>query len=431
MRKTLIIGMGKSGISAYDFLQEEGDIVVGVDDNPALVKHLLAAGKKVAQSADVQNFDRLILSPGVPSTHALVKQAEILGIPVIGEIDLALQYLHQPAVAITGTNGKTTVTLLIAHILQTARFSAHALGNVGVPLTSYVKKAQSHEIAIIELSSYQLEKLDRPLFDIGLILNITPDHLDRYGTVREYAKAKCRLQDNLKKGGELWIHESVALEFRDLLTRSYQTYGRNRDCTLWTDQVALLRNSYVETILPTRYRNLGPHESENILAAWIVCQRFGVRPEIFLEAAETFRKPLHRIEWVRTVRGVDYINDSKGTNIDATIKAVESMQKPIILIAGGVDKGASYQSLKPFFQNKVRYVIALGQAAPKIADDLKPEYTVDIVYSLRDAIHRAEAVAQEGDAVLLSPACSSFDMFRDYAHRGDEFKRIVCELKEK
>lgn len=434
MKKTLVIGMGKSGVAVYDFLQAAGDLVVGLDDNHATVQRLLDTGVRASTSVDIQMFDRVVLSPGVSPQHRLVQEAEKLGLPMIGEMQLAfeaLQPLGQSSVAITGTNGKTTVTLLITHILQKAGLPAYALGNVGVPLTSYVRTAKPEEMLIVELSSYQLDTLYLPIFDVGLILNITPDHLDRYGTMRAYAQSKCRLQACLKKEGTLWVHESVALEFKEELHHSYHTYGRSPNCTLWTDQVALLGHSGAEVILPAHYKELGFHESENVLAAWIACKQLGIDANTFLQGLQSFQKPKHRIEWVASIKGVDYINDSKGTNIDATIKAVQSIKKPLILIAGGVDKGASYQVWKTSFKTQVRYVIALGAAASKIAADLGPDWHVKIVTCLAEAVALSYSLAEEGDAVLLSPGCSSYDMFRDYAHRGDEFKQIVEELKEK
>ncbi|MGH2613297.1 MAG: glutamate ligase domain-containing protein, partial [Rhabdochlamydiaceae bacterium] len=175
----------------------------------------------------------------------------------------------------------------------------------------------------------------------------------------------------------------------------------------------------------------GVHELENVMAAWIVCQKFGVSADVFLQAVKSFKKPSHRIEWVALSDGVDYVNDSKGTNVDATIKAVQSMNKPVFLIVGGVDKGASYEIWKKPFANKVRQVVAIGGAAEKIAKDLKPDYQVPILSSLSDAVLYCKRVAQAGEVILLSPGCSSYDMFRDYAHRGDEFKRIVYLLQEK
>ncbi len=430
--RTLIVGLGKSGLAAYELLVDEGDEVVGVDDNPLTVKKCLDEGKKAAFDVKMADFDRVILSPGVPAAHRWVKEAGERGLPILGEAELALKRLShlalsRAAIGITGTNGKTTVTLLVAHILQAAGLSAPALGNVGVPLCSYVKKAQPGDIFVIELSSYQLETLSMPLFDVGLILNVTPDHLDRYGSMRPYAEAKCCLQDCMKSGGAFWVHESVAAQFKELLKRDYQTYGRNRDCTLWTDQVALLRNSSIETFLPPCYRNWGAHESENVLSAWIACKPFDIRPEQFLRAVETFKKPAHRIEWVACIDGVEYINDSKGTNIDATIKAVMAMKGKVVLIVGGVDKGAAYHPWKPLFTEKVRHVIAIGEAAHKIAQDLKPEFQVEIVSDLKEAVLRSKAVAKQGDSVLLSPGCASLDMFKNYADRGENFKCCVYQ----
>lgn len=427
--KTLILGLGKSGRAVYDLLEEEGDFVVGIDDNKGLVEELAQAGKKVSTTAHVLHFDRLILSPGISPVHPIIQEAKALGLPIIGEVHFALERIHGPMIAITGTNGKTTVTLLIAHILQSAGMRAKALGNVGIPLSSYVTQSNASEIAVVELSSYQLETLAGFYFDIGLILNISPDHLDRHGTMEAYAKSKCRLQECMKKEGKLWVNESVVTQFKGLLNR-YEIYGKNPGCALSTDQVALLQYSRIELILPNRYRDLGAHESENVLAAWIACNHFGISSEVFLKGLETFEKPSHRIEKVASIQGVDYIDDSKGTNIDATIKAVESMKKPVILIVGGVDKGASYTNWKDSFRFRVRHVLAIGSAAEKIASDLKPEYQAEIFSSLRAAVLRAYQLSFEGDVVLLSPGCASFDMFRDYAHRGDEFKKIVNGLKE-
>lgn len=419
MIKTLIVGLGKSGAAAYDLLKREGEDVVGVDDNPAAVQRFISSGREAVLTPQLERFDRLVLSPGVPLTHPIVERAAKLGIPLIGEIELALERLRQPAVAITGTNGKTTATLLITHVLKVAGHSPQALGNIGEPLTAYVGKAREEDVAVVELSSFQLDALSVPFFDIGLILNITPDHLDRYDSMESYAASKCRLQACLKPEGELWVHETVAKDFQKLLVGSYKTYGQNLDCDLSIDQVAFLKPLF-----------LAPHDLCNAMAAWVVCRKFGVSEDIFLEAVKSFKKPSHRIEWVAAVNGVDYVNDSKGTNIDATIKAVEAMSKPIRLIVGGVDKGASYEVWKIPFKKRVRQIVAIGAAAEKIAKDLQPDYQIVIESSLSEAVCRCFTAAEPGEVVLLSPGCSSFDMFRDYAHRGDEFKRIVYHLQE-
>lgn len=407
--KTVILGLGKSGRAAYDLLKHEGCEVVGFDDAYR------------GEALDLTEFERVVVSPGVPLSHPLVQEARRLGVQVVGEAGLALSRMRETKVAVTGTNGKTTVCLLIGHVLKRAGVKMAVLGNIGNPLSEYVRQGGGAEVAVVELSSYQLETLEGKLFELGLILNITPDHLERHGSMETYADAKWRLSACIKKGGELWVHESIA-------RKGVQTYGKNRSCTLWTDRVALLQCSAVELILPTRYRDLGVHESENVLAAWIVCRRLGVAKEVFVEAVETFVRPAHRIEKVAVVDGVEYVDDSKGTNLDATVKAVESMQKPVVLIAGGVDKGASYAAWKKPFEGRVRCVVALGAAAETIARDLAPEYAVEIFSSLEEAVRGARGKACVGDVVLLSPGGSSFDLFRDYAHRGEEFKKIVKEM---
>ena len=235
---------------------------------------------------------------------------------------------------------------------------------------------------VVELSSFQLELMKTSVVDIGIILNITPDHLDRYTTIEEYAKAKCKLQDLMKGPASFWVHETVEKDFKPLLKSNYQTYGTDCKCASWTDRTSLRSGEKIETILPIRYRNLGDHESENVLASWILCKKFGVSSAAFLAGLETFKKPAHRIEFVATLDGVDYFNDSKGTNIDATIKAVEAMTKEVILIAGGVDKGSSYAPWKKSFAGKVKQVFAIGQAAAKIAQELRPEFEVEIAFYL-------------------------------------------------
>jgi UDP-N-acetylmuramoylalanine--D-glutamate ligase len=426
--KTLVIGLGKSGRAAYDLLLKEGHTVVGTDDNSDLLNKLALEGIKVDAHPQVEAFDLIVLSPGVPPTNPLYIKAVELGKEITGEAELALSRLHQPCIAITGTNGKTTVTLLTEHILKASGLKARALGNVGTPLTSY--QGEPQEIMVVELSSFQLELMKAPVVDIGIILNITPDHLDRYTTMEEYAKAKCRLQDIMKSPGSFWVHQTVVNDFKPLLKSNYQTYGTDRQCRSWTDKAALKSGEKIETILPIRYRSLGNHESENVLAAWILCKKFGVNSAAFLAGLETFKKPAHRIEFVATLEGVDYFNDSKGTNIDATIKAVEAMTKDVVLIAGGVDKGFSYAPWKKSFSGKVKQVFAIGQAAAKIAQELRPEFEVEIVATLQEAVECARSKAKSGETVLLSPGCSSYDMFKDYVQRGDEFKKFVLRREK-
>lgn len=401
MGKTLVIGLGLSGQSAAEFLLRKGCGVIGVDSNP----NLKGKGFEVFHDSspiDMSDIEQVIISPGVSPEHPLYCEALRKGIEVIGEAELAFRHMQQPCVGITGTNGKTTVTLLAEHVFRYSGKKARALGNVGSPLSAYMLDPDPEEIIIAELSSYQLETMQTPVFDAGVILNITPDHLDRYPSMEEYAKAKCRIQNCMKKQASLYVYEKIPLEFGPLLNTPYRTFGGE-----------------------------GNHDSENAQAVWLLCKEFGISVQQFSAALETFKKPPHRIELVKIIDEITYIDDSKGTNIDAAIRAVESCRGPVILIAGGVDKGASYLPWKQAFKGKVKKIIAIGQAAGKIAHELKDAFAIETAESLEQAVTHADLHAQRGDTVLLSPGCSSFDMFRDYAHRGEEFKRLVNLIEER
>ncbi len=438
MRKALIIGLGVSGRAAAEFLLASGYAVTAVDKNEkTLATNLdVVRLKKLGLTAlgentplDLKSFDLLVPSPGISPVHPLYRGALDGGIEIIGEAELAFRSMRQSAVAITGTNGKTTVTLLVEHLLNTCGRKARALGNVGEPLTTYFLRPDIEETIVAELSSYQLETMTSRVFEAGVILNVTPDHLDRYASMREYAKAKCRLQKCLKPSKPLFVYEKIVEEFGELLSsKDLYTFGLSPRSHFWTDKRKIYERGGVEYILPSRYRDLGEHESENVLAAWLLVKQYGIGFEQFVEALESFSKPPHRIEFVQSIDEVAYFDDSKGTNLDATVQAVKTMQGPVILIAGGVDKGASYNAWTPAFKGRVKKIIVLGQAAEKIARELGSAFLVEMVGSLEDAVRLAHKGASKGDCVLLSPGCSSYDMFRDYAHRGEEFKRCVYGL---
>ena len=358
----------------------------------------------------------MVVSPGISPSHPLYAEALQKGVEIVGEVELALRRIDQPCVGITGTNGKTTVTLLIEHVLKAAGKKAQAVGNVGFPLTAYMRQADQDEILVLELSSYQLETLKTSKIDYGVILNITPDHLDRYAAFQDYAKAKCHLQNCIKSEGTLWVSGQVIQEAGNLLGPGYKIF----DAKKWD----------IETIAPIRYPHWGDHDSENVLVAWVVCEAWGVEKGVFSEALKSFQRPAHRIEFVTSLRGVDYFDDSKGTNVDATIKAVQAMKGKVVLIVGGVDKGASYEIWKLPFAGRVKHILAFGEAAKKIAEELKPAFSVEIVTDLRQAVLRAAQEAKVGEAVLMSPGCSSFDMFSNYEERGKKFKKFVMEMKE-
>ncbi|MGE5196491.1 MAG: UDP-N-acetylmuramoyl-L-alanine--D-glutamate ligase [Anaerolineae bacterium] len=439
MKQALLLGLGVSGRAAAELLLAKGYQVLGVDAQADIlssqeeIKNLKRRGLTVKNKYDekkIEDFDLIVVSPGISPSHPLYRAAIEKDIPLIGEAELALKGISQKAAVITGTNGKTTVTLLTEHILNASGFKARALGNVGNPFSSYVLNSNSDEIIVAEMSSYQLETFQSRVFDVGVILNITPDHLDRYASMQEYASAKCLLKNVIKNEKSLYVQETASKEWNCFLQgSSFKTFGTVPSSYLWTDRKEVFCQNHSLFRLSHYFQTLGEHESENVLAAWAIAQEFGVTDVQFLKALETFKKPPHRIEFVEAIAGVSYIDDSKGTNLDAVIQAVKTMPGAVILIAGGVDKGSSYKLWIEHFLGKVKEIIVLGQAAEKICNELKEFFNVHFVGSLKEAVVLASLLAIRGDYVLLSPGCSSFDMFRDYAHRGEEFKRYVKSLK--
>lgn len=417
--RVLVIGLGISGVSAAKFLAKRGAHVTGVDRQPKDIPGVNVLPDNAA--IDLTKFDLVVTSPGIPHTHPIIAEALKRGIETIGEAELALRYLPGRKLGITGTNGKTTVTLLTTHILNSMGINARAVGNVGDPLTDQIENPA--DVFVIELSSYQLETLKSPVLDRAVILNITPDHLDRYDSMESYAAAKYQIRHCLKPNGELFLHESLHPNFI-----GYQNYGFNSVNNLSSDGEKLLYKKIIEYYLPNMYRGKLSHDLLNFMACYALCREWIISSERLDEALLSFKKPPHRIEFVRNLNGVCYYNDSKGTNIDAVLCAVDSLPPGIILIAGGVDKGAAYTPWIQGFKGRVEKIYAIGQAANKMAEQLGSEISVEIFPSLEAAVQTARVTARSGAHVLLSPGCSSFDMFRDYKHRGDTFIKIVNEL---
>lgn len=442
----LVLGLGLSGRSAAHFLLRRGARVVGADRNyDALtsdkeITELCCKGMTIIpdnQECKMKQFNLMVVSPGILPSHPYYEKAINQGIEVIGEVELACRSLTQQCLGITGTNGKTTVTLLVAHILNHAGMYAKALGNVGIPLTSAIdqtneckpQKVIEKEIFVIELSSFQLDTLKSQFIDAGVILNITPDHLDRYGNMNGYAKSKIHLSDCLKSSGKLFVEDLCLNKFHSHFELcNFLSYGYSSTCFVHTD----LNRVFVEDdevfSLPLQYKGKASHDLENVMAAYALCREVGISAEQFLSGLQTFKKPPHRIQFVRTVSGVNYYDDSKGTNIDAVIRAVDSLDGKIILIAGGVDKGSPYTPWLHSIANRLKSICAIGKAAEKIKRELGEYIPVETFLTLDDAVARAAYVSQAGDTVLLSPGCASYDMFKDYAHRGEEFQRLVKAL---
>lgn len=439
-KRVLLLGLGVSGQAAAHFLLRRGAKVVAADSNadllgtnPVIADLRLKGLETVSDKLPIEmgSFDLVVVSPGIPVSHAYYQKAKAHQLEIIGEVELACREITQKCVAITGTNGKTTVTSLVAHVLNASGKKAKALGNIGLPLTAALDEEDTKEteIFVIELSSFQLETLSRPFVDAGVILNITPDHLDRYPTMQEYAMAKVRLKDNLKTSGKLFVEDRCWQDYKALFGNTpLFTYGYSSECYLSTDTHHVFAKGRSQFVLPVIYQNKRSHDVENLMAAYLLCHEMGVGPQDFLTALATFKKPSHRIEFVRTLDGVQYYDDSKGTNIDAVVRAVHALEGQIVLIAGGVDKGFPYTSWIEDFNGKVKAVCAIGQSAQKMQKDLASSIHVQLFDTLEKAVQHAASLARPGDNVLLSPGCSSFDMFKDYAHRGKEFQRIVNAL---
>ncbi len=437
-KRVLVLGLGLSGQSAAQYLLRRGAIVVGVDcdakllDTHAGIALLRSKGLTTlhqSQELALTTFDLIVVSPGIPTSHPHYAQARALGLNIMSEVELACLAITKRCVAITGTNGKTTVTSLVAHILNSVGMKAKALGNIGTPLTSAVDEGDESDVFVIELSSFQLETLSGCYFDAGVILNITPDHLDRYPSLHDYALAKIRLKDCLKAGGKLYVEDACLETYAsDFGASKLYSYGYRPCCHIATDTLAVYQSGIRAFVLPKDYQAKHSHDVENLMAAYALCNDMGVSGDQFCQGLASFKKPPHRIEFVRTVAGVDYYDDSKGTNIDAVIRAVNLLERDIVLVAGGVDKGAPYTPWVTAFRGKVKAVCAIGQSAPKIKQGLEPHIPVTIFDSLDTAVKQAAALSKKGYIVLLSPGCSSFDMFSDYAQRGEEFQRIVNKL---
>lgn len=397
----LIIGYGVSGKAAAAFLRAKGHQVVVVDKK---------GGEGVfldRPDFPLDGIDLVVLSPGVAPEHPLVQRALSLGIEVIGEIELGFRFLQNRSFGVTGSNGKTSCVLLAEHVLNAAGKRARALGNVGEALTGYLLTADPEEIVILELSSFQLETLKTRALEAGIVLNITPNHLDRHPSMLDYAKAKANLQNCVKEG--IYVSKQVVEQFGELF-QGAEIFEK--------DVAALSSVSYMQLEMPSK---------QSLQAAYLLCKRCKVSDVEFLQGLKTFKKPPHRIEWVAEINGVAYYNDSKSSNIDSVRHAVGRFQGPLVLIVGGVHKGSSYLPWIESFKGKVRSIAAYGKASSIIEYELAPYFPVKRIEGFADAVKWAKGEAKKGETVLLSPGCSSYDQFQSYEQRGDTFKRLVRE----
>ncbi len=381
--------------------------------------------------------DLIVVSPGVPVDAPQLAQARERGIPVIGEIELAARFLKGRIVAITGSNGKTTTTALTGEVIAMGGRESLVGGNIGTAAISLVDQSTDGSYVVLEVSSFQLETIEtfRPF--IAVVLNITPDHLDRHSTFEAYVDAKARIFEN-QTGEDFAVLNAddptcVGLAGRTRARKIWFSRKTEVESGAWvrSGQIVFRDGGQEREIMPvSKIKLKGAHNLENVLAAVCAGMLVHTEPQRIRRAVQEFKAVEHRLEYVATVRGVEFYNDSKATNVDATIKALESFSANIHLILGGKDKGSDYTVLKPLLKERVRRVYTIGAAAEKIEAHLGDAVEVVRAGTLDAAVKRAAASAQEGDIVLLAPACASFDQFENYEHRGRVFKQTVQALAE-
>ena len=435
MSRTLIIGAAKSGVAAANFLARRAEAVVLNDSNaqPDLPYPLDDRVVRVFGSHDAALLDEVhevVVSPGVPLTIPLITDAHAKGIPVVGEIELAARYLRGDVIAVTGSNGKSTTTALIGEILKVAGREPVVAGNIGEPLIAAIDHERPRTY-VLELSSFQLEAVDTFRANIALLLNITPDHMDRYRSLEEYAAAKLRIFRNQTANDTAIVN---ANEPRDLRTQARTwRFSASQKCApgAWLDggEMVLAVDGGERRIPRSALRLPGLANVENALAAWLAAHAAGVGDDAVCAAFREFRGLPHRMVLVREINGVRWVNDSKGTNVDATLKSLEGFDpSSVILILGGKDKAGEFERMRELVRNKARAVITIGAAAGRIASALDGAATIVPAGDMQHAVEWASSNAGEGETVLLSPACASFDQYRNFEHRGEHFEELVRAL---
>jgi UDP-N-acetylmuramoylalanine--D-glutamate ligase len=444
-KKVLVVGLGKSGLAAALFLRHKGALVTVSDvrSAEALAKdipELLEEGIMVEAGGHglltFRRQDLIVVSPGVPMDTPELAQAKSFGRPVIGELELAAHFLKGKMLAITGSNGKTTTTTLVGEILKEAGLATLVGGNIGVPVVELIEQSTEESWSVLEVSSFQLESTVDFRPAIAVILNITPDHLDRYGSFESYAQAKERIfarqdaQDSVVLNAD---NERAAEAAPRAPSRVYWFSATHAVAQgAWVEAGNVVCRSTpeaeIEPVMPLDGIPLkGTHNVENVLAAVVAARLAGAPVEAIRRAIEKFHAVEHRLEYVATINGVEYYNDSKATNVDATEKAIAAFPSGIHLILGGKDKGAPYTGLAPLLRERVRAVYTIGAAAAKIEAQLRGVVPLKPCGTLENAVNAAASAAHAGEIVLLAPACSSYDQFENYEHRGRVFKELVSE----
>ena len=430
-----VLGAGLSGAAAALLLKAEGaevTVLDSADENKLLkstIDNLRAQGIRVvcgpAADNDSSVYEFVVLSPGIDPASPLARNFSAQKIDMIGELELGWRSLDVPVIAVTGTNGKTTTTELLAQVLNECGQKTIACGNIGKPLSEVAREKKKFDVLTVEVSSFQLEttKTFRP--SIALWLNFAPDHLDRYRSVAEYRAAKLRIFENQTADDVVIVNATENLPGLRARKITFSAYTDRADFRL-ADGSIVYENRPVLRLAETKLR--GSHNIENLMATLAAGTARGLSFEQMVPPLRAYEPRPHRCDFVRQIGGVDYINDSKATNLDAVEKALLAQSKPVVLIAGGKDKGFTFEPLRALVKEKVRSTILIGEMAERIARDWDGAVESELASSLANAVERAHATAKRGEVVLFSPGTSSFDMFKSYADRGDQFRALVQAL---
>ncbi len=443
-KNVLVVGLARSGVAASEFLAGRGAIVTINDAKPeGELKEAASLREKgikvVAGSHPAELFEKsdlIVVSPGVPLTLEAFQRARAAGTPVIGEIELAARYLRGRLVGITGTNGKTTTTTLIGELLKNAGLPTQVGGNIGTPLISLVEQSRDDGLTVVELSSFQLETVDRLHAFVAVLINITPDHLDRYASIDDYAAAKAKIFGN-QTGSDFAVlnADDERVEKMGALTKARTIFfSRRRELSegvFLRGQEVISRDRGSEKVMLRRAEIplQGDHNLENVMSALAAGRACGASPESMRETVRGFKGVEHRLEFVAEIDGVKFYNDSKATNVDAAIKSIEAFAGGLIVILGGKDKGGDFRPLAPLVRSRCQHVILIGAAAGKIAAALEGAGPLHPAGTMPEAVELGFRLSRPGQTVLLAPACASFDMFDNFEHRGRIFKQAVEGLR--
>lgn len=447
-KKVLVVGLARSGVAAAKLLCKHKGIVTVTDQKAeSELQEALAELDGLGVTIEVgghqvQSFEQaelIVLSPGVPMEQDVLQQAAAAGTPIISELELGYRFCKGKVAAVTGTNGKTTTVHLLHQMFEDAGIPCVLAGNVGVPFTAVAESLPSNGVVVLEVSSFQLETIDTFRPDIATILNITPDHLDRYSNMQFYVEAKASIMKNQLP------NDIIVLNGEDKYTPLLSTQAEGRVLTFSSQRPPEIEGCWVEDsaihyrifglgqgviMLADELLIPGPHNLENALAAIVMGLAFGIKPKDLLKTLRHFKGVEHRLEPIGTIDGIKYVNDSKATNVDAVSKALESYTNQIVLILGGRDKQGDFTKLIPMIEKHVAAIVVMGEAAGVIENQLKGVAKIVSVKNLEEAVKEATSCAGEGQVVLLSPGCASFDQFKNFEERGKAFKELVRVLKE-